>query len=277
MRFEATILGNSSASPAANRHQTAHALNVREQFFLIDCGEGTRARLMQTGISPMKIGAVFVSHIHGDHIFGLIPLISSLGLADKRTPLKIFGPAELRKLLDFHQNDFGRPVDFPLEFTPVDTTKSLLVYENRSMEVWSVPLRHRTPTTGWVFREKPDTQGHAPRSYAYLSDTLPSPKAARIVRELTPQGVDLLYHEATFADADRRLARETGHSTALQAAKIAVAAGAKRLLLGHFSSRYKDLSLLENEARTIFPAADIAAEGGKYSVPLHKTGHVTQL
>ncbi len=273
MRFEVTILGNSSASPAANRHQTAHALNVREQFFLIDCGEGTRARLMQTGISPLKINAIFISHIHGDHIFGLASLISSLGLAGKQTPLKIFGPAELRKLLDFFQNDFGRPVDFPLEFTPVDTTKSLLVYENRSMEVWSVPLRHRTPTTGWVFREKPDTQGHAPRSYAYLSDTLPSPKAARIVRELAPEGevgVDLMYHEATFADTDRRLARETGHSTALQAAKIAVAAGAKRLLLGHFSSRYKDLTLLENEARTIFPTTDIAVEGCKYSVPLSK-------
>ncbi len=277
MRFEVTILGNSSASPAANRHQTAHALNVREQFFLIDCGEGTRARLMQTGISPLKINAVFISHIHGDHIFGLMPLISSLGLAGKQTPLKIFGPAELGKLLDFHQNDFGRPVDFPLEFTPVDTTKSLLVYDNSSAEVWSIPLRHRTPTAGYMFLEKPDGQGHAPRSYAYLSDTLPSPKAARTVRELAPDGVDLLYHEATFADTDRRLARETGHSTSLQAAKIAVEAGAKRLLLGHFSSRYKDLTPLENEARTLFPATDIAAEGGKYSVPLRKTGHAPEL
>lgn len=296
MRFEVTILGNGSASPAAGRHQTAHVLNVREQFFLIDCGEGTRSRLMQARISPLKIKAVFISHIHGDHIFGLVPLIASLGLAGKQTPLKIFGPAELRKLLDFFQSDFGRPVDFPLEFTPVDTTKSLPVYENRSMEVWSVPLRHRTPTTGYLFLEKspvpkiaipgpgfetvlrsepsqPSEPSPQNRSYAYLSDTLPSPKAAGILRELVPHGVDLLYHEATFADTDRRLARETGHSTALQAAKIADKAGARRLILGHFSSRYKDLSLLESEARTIFPETDIAAEGKTFSVPPRKTPH----
>lgn len=268
MRFEVTILGNGSASPAASKHQTAHALNVREQFYLVDCGEGARARLVHAGISPLKIGAVFVSHIHGDHIYGLMPLISSLALAGKQTPLKIFGPAELLKLLDFFQHDFGRPVDFPLEFTPVDTTKHSLVYENRSMEVWNLPLRHRTPTTGYLFLEKPDAQGHAPRSYAYLSDTLPSPKVADILREAIPQGVDLMYHEATFADTDKRLARETGHSTALQAAKIALKADAHRLILGHFSSRYKDLSILENEARTVFPATDIAEEGKTFSVPL---------
>jgi ribonuclease Z len=263
MRFNVTILGNSSASPAAGRHQTAHVLNVREQFFLIDCGEGTRSQLLKAGISPLKINAVFISHIHGDHLYGLIPMISSLGLSGKKTPLKIFGPAAVGRLLDFFQNEFGHPVEFPLEFTPVDTTKHLLVYENKSMEVWSVPLRHRTPTTGYLFKEKADAVGTTPRSYAYLSDTLPSPKAAGLV-----QGVDLLYHEATFSDTDKRLARETGHSTAAQAAKIAVKADAGRLIIGHFSSRYKDLSLLENETRAIFPAADIAEEGKTFSVPL---------
>ncbi len=209
MRFEVTILGNGSASPAADKHQTAHVLNVREQFYLIDCGEGTRQRMMRVGVSPLKIRAVFVSHIHGDHVYGLVPLIASLGLAGKRTPLKIFGPAALGRLLDFFQNEFGQPVDFGLEFTPVDTTAHRLVYENRSMEVWSIPLRHRTPTAGYFFREKPDPHNHPTRSYAYLSDTLPSPKAAGLVK-----GVDLMYHEATFAHADRRLARDTGHSTA---------------------------------------------------------------
>ena len=263
MRFEVTILGNGSASPAANRNQTAHALNVREQFYLIDCGEGTRQRLMKMGISPLKIRAVFISHIHGDHIYGLMPFISSLGLAGKQTPLKIFGPPALGRLLDFFQNEFGQPVDFELDFTPVDTTKHLLVSENRSMEVWSVPLRHRTPTTGYLFREKPDTQGHAPRSYAYLSDSLPSPKAAGLV-----EGVDLLYHEATFAHTDRRLARETGHSTATEAARVALKADAKELIIGHFSSRYKDLSLLEKEAQAIFPNTRIAEEGATFSIPL---------
>jgi ribonuclease Z len=261
MRFEVTILGNGSASPAASRHQAAHVLNVREQFYLVDCGEGTRSRLMRAGVSPLKLKAVFISHIHGDHLFGLLPLIASLGLAGKQTPLKIFGPAAIKRLLDFYQNDFGTPVSFELDFVPVDTTKHALVYENRSMEVWSVPLRHRTPTTGYIFREKPDSHNHPTRSYAYLSDTLPSPKAAGLVH-----GVDLLYHEATFAHIDRRLARETGHSTATEAARIALRANVGRLLIGHFSSRYKDLTLLEEEARAVFPETCVAAEGATFSI-----------
>ena len=270
MRFELTILGNGSASPTISKNQTAHVLNVREQFYLIDCGEGTRQRMMRAGVSPLKIKAVFISHIHGDHLFGLIPLIASLGLAGKQTPLKIFGPAAVKKLLDFHRNDFDMPVKFELDFTPVDTTKHLMICENRSMEVWSVPLRHRTPTTGYLFREKPDPHNHPVRSYAYLSDTLPSPKAARLA-----EGVDLMYHEATFAHTERRLARETGHSTATEAARIALKAGAGELLIGHFSSRYKDLSLLENEARAVFPNTRIAEEGATFSVPLRKNLHDT--
>jgi ribonuclease Z len=217
-------------------------------------------------VSPLKIRAVFISHIHGDHLFGLAPLIASLGLAGKQTPLRIFGPEAIRRLLDFYQHEFGSPVSFGLDFTPVDTTRHALIYENRSLEVWSVPLRHRIPTAGYLFREKPDPHNHPPRSYAYLSDTLPSPRAAGLV-----SGVDLLYHEATFAHADRRLARETGHSTATEAARIALKAGAERLLIGHFSSRYKDLALLEAEAREIFPATRVAGEGETFSIPLKKS------
>ncbi len=232
--------------------------------------------MMRVGVSPLKIRAVFISHIHGDHVYGLAPLISSLGLAGKRTPLKIFGPPALGRLLDFFQNEFGQPVDFELDFTPVDPTSHKLVYENRSMEVWSIPLRHRTPTTGYLFKEigtltaDSATQNrppnYRPRSYAYLSDTLPSPKAAGLVK-----GVDLMYHEATFAHIDRRLARDTGHSTATEAARIALKAGAGELIIGHFSSRYKDLALLEEEARAIFPNTRVAAEGATFSVSLKKT------
>ncbi len=309
MRFEVTILGNSSASPTAYRHHSAHVLNVREQFFLVDCGEGTQSRLMRAGVSPLKINAVFISHIHGDHIYGLQPFISSLGLMGRKAPLKIFGPAELGRMLDFFQNDFGHPVDFELVFTPVDTTKNLLVYENKSMEVWSVPLRHRVPTTGYLFREKqgepnvrkeaieryglgiaqivaakrgenitledgrvvPNSEltfyAAAPRSYAWCSDTQPSGKVVSIVR-----GVDLLYHEATFAEAEKRMAKETGHSTAAQAAKAALGAGAGKLIIGHFSSRYKDLGVLQDEARLTFPETYLAEEGKTFSVPLKKNG-----
>jgi ribonuclease Z len=309
MRFEVTILGNSSASPTPTRHHSAHVLNVREQFYLVDCGEGTQSRLMRAGVSPQKINAVFISHIHGDHIYGLVPLISSLGLAGKKTPLKIFGPHELGRMIDFYQNDFGQSVDFEIQFTAVDTTKNLLIFENKSLEVWTIPLRHRVPATGYLFREK---QGEAnvrkeliakyglgiaqivkakrgedvvlengetipvreltyfantPRSYAYCSDTMPSGKVAGIV-----DGVDLLYHEATFANAERHLAKETGHSTAVQAAKIAAKAGVGRLVIGHFSSRYKDLAPLEEEARQIFPATHLALEGQTFSIPLKKNG-----
>jgi ribonuclease Z len=265
MRFEVTILGNGSASPSVDRHQTAHVLNVREQFFLIDCGEGTRQRMMRAGISPLKIRGVFISHIHGDHLFGLPPLIASLGLAGKQTPLKIFGPAAVGRLLDFYQNVFGMPVSFELDFTAVDTTRHALVFENKSMEVWSVPMRHRTPTTGYLFREKPDPHDHPLRSYAYLSDTLPSPKAAGLVR-----GVDLLYHEATFAHTERRLARDTGHSTATEAARIALKAEAGELLIGHFSSRYKDSAVLEAEAGAVFPNTRVAAEMATFAIPLKR-------
>ncbi len=265
MRFEVTILGNGSASPSVTRHPSAHALNVREQFFLIDCGEGTQERLLRAGVSPLKLNAVFISHIHGDHIFGLIPLMASLAMAGKQTPLQISGPPALERLLDFFTRDFGLQLSFPLQFTPIDTTKHRLVHENTSMEVWSVPLRHRVPATGYLFREKQDPVGTIPRSYAYLSDTMPSAKAAELI-----QGVDLLYHEATFADTERHLARKTGHSTATQAAKIALKAGAGKLLLGHFSTRYKDLELIQNEARTIFPETYIATEGTTFGIPVVK-------
>jgi ribonuclease Z len=308
MRFEVTILGNSSASPTANRHHSAHVLNVREQFYLVDCGEGTQTRLMRVGISPQKINAVFITHIHGDHIYGLAPFVSSLGLAGKKTPLKIFGPHELGKMIDFYQNDFGHPVDFEIQFMAVDTTKNLLVFENKSLEVWTVPLRHRVPTVGYLFREKhgaPNVRkelieqyglgiaqivaakrgeditledgcvisageltyfANRPRSYAYCSDTHPSGKVASIV-----EGVDLLYHEATFSDTDKHLAKETGHSTATQAAKIAAKAGVGRLIIGHFSSRYKDLTPLETEARLTFPKTYLALEGKTFSIPVKKS------
>jgi ribonuclease Z len=267
---------------------------------LVDCGEGTRQRLLEAGISPLKLRAVFLSHIHGDHLFGLVPLIASLGLAGKKTPLKIFGPAAIGRLLDFYQKEFGQPVDFELEFTAVDTTKHLKIFENRTVEVWSVPLRHRTPTTGYLFIERygnPPSQEEAKRmesaspsedaataaslatigtpganldtlnrSYAYLSDTSPSPKAAGLVR-----GVDMMYHEATFAHTERTMARNTGHSTAAEAARIALKAEAGELMLGHFSSRYKDPGLLEAEARAVFPNTRATRELTTYSVPPKKS------
>lgn len=304
MTFKVTVLGNGSAKPTIRRHHAAHALNVHEQFYLMDCGEGTQSRLIQCGINPLKLNAAFISHLHGDHVYGLFPLISSMGLMGRRTPFTVFAPAPLGEVVEYHYKYFDTNLPFAIDFREVDTRKHRCIYENSVMEVWTVPLRHRIPASGYLFREKkpglnvrreaieryglgiaqitaakrgeeligPDGTRipadeitytpYAPRSYAYCSDTMYSGKIADIV-----SGVNLLYHEATFADADRALVRETGHSTALQAAKTAAKAGAGRLLIGHFSSRYKDAAPLVEEARTLFPATEEAEELHTYEIP----------
>ncbi len=308
MTFRVTILGSASASPTPERNPTAHALNVHEQFFLIDCAEGTQQRLMRAGISPMKIGGVFISHLHGDHLFGLFPLISTLGLLGRRTPLIVYAPRPFDEILENHLRYFDPQLPYEVQWREVHTREHELLYENKVLEVWSIPLRHRIPTAGFLFREKtpplnirkeaveryalgiaqcaaakrgepvtlddgrvlPNAEitytPYPPRSYAYLSDTLPSAKAASLAR-----GADLLYHEATFAEEDKAMAKQTGHSTAAQAARIAAQAEAGRLLIGHFSSRYKDLSVLETEARKVFPNAEAVQEGRSYEIPLRKT------
>lgn len=214
--------------------------------------------MFRYGINPLKLRAVFISHLHGDHVFGLFPLISTLGLYGRRTPLKIFGPAPLGEMLGCHLRYFDTQLPYEIEWVEVDTTRHALLFENRTLEVWSVPLRHRIPTSGYLFREKQpplnvrkekiteyglsiaritaakrgedilldngDTlpnaeltyRPYAPRSYAYLSDTSWSPKAAKLV-----EGADLLYHETTYAHAEHKIAASRGHSTTVEAARIA--------------------------------------------------------
>lgn len=306
MTFKVTVLGSGSAKPTIHRHHSAHALNVHEQFYLVDCGEGTQSRLVECGINLLKLNAAFISHLHGDHVFGLFPLISSMGLMGRKTPFTVFAPAPMGEVLEYHKAFFDANLPFELIYKEVDTRRNALIYENRVMEVWNIPLRHRTPATGYLFREKTpklnirkeaieryglgiaqinaakrgeeivDAEGniiedsgdityipYAPRSYAYCSDTQYSGKVAGIVK-----GVNLLYHEATFANMDKVLARETGHSTAAQAAKVAAEAGVDKLLIGHFSGRYKDESILVNEAREVFPQTYEAKEMHTYEIPL---------
>ena len=304
MTFRVTILGNSSATPTPERNPSAHVLNVHEQFFLIDCGEGTQQRLIRCGINPMKLQAVFLSHLHGDHVYGVFGLISTLGLMGKKTPLQIFAPRPFDEILANHLRYFDSELSYEVQWREIETRKHKQLFENKTLEVWSVPLRHRVPAAGFLFREKAPAlnlhkeaieryelgiaqcraakrgedvvlesgetilnteltyRPYRERSFAYLSDTLYSHRAAELV-----SGVDLMYHEATFADEDRALAKKTGHSTAKQAAQVALTAGAGRLLIGHFSSRYKDLHLLETEAREIFPNSEAAIEGKSYEIP----------
>lgn len=273
---------------------------------MIDCGEGTQRRLMECGISPMKINAIFISHLHGDHVFGLFPLISTLGLQGRKLPLDIYAPHPMGEILEAHYRWYDTKLPFEVRYHEVDTRSNTLIYENKVMEVWTVPLRHRTPCCGYLFREKeaglnvrkeaieeyglgvaqitaakrgeditidgstiPNAcltyKPFTPRSYAYLSDTNYSGKAVSIVK-----GVDLLYHEATFAAEEKSLAKDTGHSTTHQAAKAAIESGAAKLLIGHFSSRYKDDTLLLNEARELFPETYLAEEGTTFEIPVKK-------
>ena len=303
MTFKVTILGSSAAMPTVNKYHSAQILNVSEQFYLIDCGEGTQNRLMKLGINPLKINSIFISHLHGDHFYGLFPLVSTMSLMGRRTKLKIFAPRPFDEILESHKRYFDIGTGFDIEFCEVRTRENNLIFENKVMEVYSLPLRHNIPCAGFLFKEKTpainirkdivdrfqlgiaqivslkrgedivaDCGEHItsasvtyipyqPRSYAYCADTQYSAKLAGLI-----QNVDLLFHESTFADIDKRLAKRTGHSTTKQAAKLAVNAGAKRLILGHFSARYSDTSLLVDEAREVFQDSFEAKEGSVFEI-----------
>ena len=303
MSFTVTILGSASAKPTPGRHPSAQVVNLHEQHYLVDAGEGTQQQLFRYGINPLRLRAVFLSHLHGDHCFGLFPLLSTLGLYGRRTPLPVYAPAPFGEILACHLRYFDSELPYDVEWHEVDTTCHRPLLENRSLEVWSIPLRHRVPTCGYLFREKepplnvdkfkitkyglsiaqitaakrgeeialptgeviPNAEltyrPYAPRSYAYLSDTNYSAKAAGLCR-----GVDLMYHEATYAAAEQRSARDRGHSTTTDAAKAALKAGARRLVIGHYSSRYKDETPLVEEARTLFAESYPATEGTTYTI-----------
>jgi ribonuclease Z len=303
MSIAVTILGNASAKPTAHAHPSAQTVNINEQLFLVDAGEGVQRQMFRYGISPLKLRAVFISHLHGDHVFGLFPLLSTLGLYGRRTPLRIYAPRPFGDMLEAHLRLFDRDLPYTPEWVEVDTTKNRMIFENDTVEVWSLPLRHRVPTSGYLFRQKRPRLNirkfcieryglsiaqiaaakrgedivldsgetlrntyltylpYQPAAYAYCSDTNYSARLAGMV-----EGVDLLYHEATYAADARRIAKERGHSTTADAATVAAKASAKRLIIGHFSSRYKDLQPLLEEARAIFPATDIAREGETFTI-----------
>lgn len=307
MTFKVTILGAASAKPSATRHQTSQLLCHAEQYFLIDAGEGVQSRMMRVGVNPMRLSAVFISHLHGDHVFGLFPMISSLGLMGRKVPLHIYAPHPFGEILEYHKRYFDAELPYEVIWHEVHTTQHELLYENGVLEVWSIPLRHRVPTAGFLFREKPaglnvskEAIGRyglgvaqitaakrgedvtledgrvvpngeltytpwEPRAYAYLSDTNYSGKAVSLIR-----GVDLLYHEATYADDMRREAKERGHSTTLQAARAAIESGAGKLIIGHFSSRYKDENLLLEECRGAFAESYLAEEYRTFEIQQKK-------
>lgn len=296
--FDIHILGCGSALPTRKHLPSCQAVNLRGKLLLLDCGEGAQLAWRHTGLNWQNITHIFITHTHGDHVFGLPGLISTMGLLGRTAPLFVHGPAALDAYIRFTIDNFCRDLGYEVHFQSVDTTAHACIFYDRSMEVWTIPLQHRLPCCGYLIREKaglphirremidfyqiplwainrikggddwtladgtvvPHARLTRPadpaRSYAYCTDTLYTPELAAMLAN-----VDLLYHEATYAEAEMELARKYCHSTARQAAQTALAAGVRRLMIGHFSSRYADEEQLLAEARDIFPDTILAREG----------------
>jgi ribonuclease Z len=296
--FNIHILGCGSALPTTRHMATSQIVNLRDKLYMIDCGEGTQVQMRHMRIKFNRLNHIFISHLHGDHCFGLPGLISTLGMLGRTGDLFIHAPKGIEDYLQPILNLFNKGLPFRVQLNQIDASKHALIMEDRSIEVYSIPLNHRTPTCGFLFAEKqkeahlireiidfyqvpihflhrikqgddytapngeviPNNRLTRPaepaKRYAYCSDTTYFPTIIPII-----SNVDLLYHEATFAEADRNRAKETYHSTATQAAEIAKRAKAKRLVIGHFSARYEDDNILKKEADPIFPNTILAKEG----------------
>ncbi len=303
MNFDITILGSNSAVFNHGRHPTSQVVNVQNVHFLVDCGEGTQERLHENKIKWFKIDYIFISHLHGDHYYGLIGLLTTFNLLKRPNKLTIFAPKELKKIIDIQLKASNTKLNYELKFVTTKDDDKKLILDLPECSVYSISLKHKLPTTGFLFTEKTEprlldldklakfdiamsnykllkhgadvkdtsgkkiknslvtTKGKTPRSYAFISDTMYHFPLVKVIKN-----VDLLYHEATFLHEDLKRAKETQHSTALQAAQIAKKVNAKKLLLGHFSSRYIDLSVLENEAKTVFKNVELAIEGEVFKV-----------
>ncbi|MEI6434309.1 MAG: ribonuclease Z [Bacteroidota bacterium] len=262
MTFSFTPLGCNAAIPANDRKLSAHLLNADERLFLIDCGEGTQFQLRKFHISLQRIRHILISHLHGDHFFGLIGLLNSMHLLGRKEDLHVYGPPMLQEIIRIQLEVSMTFLNYQLHFHPLIMEEYDLLFENAKLTVHSFPLKHSIPTCGFVFREKnPPRKILHPRSFAYCSDT-------GYFEQMTPwiSGVSLLYHEATFMQLMAKAANDKLHSTAAEAATIASKAGVKKLMLGHFSARYEDLEPLLQEALAVFPETILAAEGTEFNM-----------
>ena len=286
-----TILGYNSAIPTVKSAPTAQFLEMEERHFLIDCGEGTQVQLRKAKAKFSRINHIFISHLHGDHVFGLPGLISSFRLLGRETPLNVYGPKGIKEMMETIFRITETYQGFDVIFHELESKNSEKIFEDNRLEVFTIPLDHRIYCNGYLFREKPKeknlnmkeiskypeieicdyhnlkkgkdfvlsdgyvlknetltTEPAKPISYAFCSDT-------RYLESIVPiiKNVDVLYHEATFLHELKEMANYTGHTTALEAAKIALKANAKKLILGHFSNRYNDYQVFLNEACEIFP------------------------
>lgn len=303
MSFKITILGSSGALPAYGRHPSAQLVEIQSRSFLVDCGEATQMQLMKVQANFHRINHIFISHLHGDHYLGLMGLIFTMHLQKRTNDLHVYGHRGLDEIITTQLRYSGSAPSFRIHFHRLREGKRETIFEDEALIVETIPLSHKIRCSGFFFREKMkprridktrlpeglqiqqiaglktgadvvDEAGNVlyrnadltfdprrSRTYAYCSDTAFDPQiAGQIAR------VDLLYHEATFVSADEGKATETLHSTAKQAAEIAQLAEARALLIGHYSARYKDLNVLLEEARAVFPNCKLALEGEDHTI-----------
>lgn len=299
--FEVTILGNTSSIPVHGRNHTAQVLRHGQSLFLIDCGEGTQLQLRRYQVKASKINHIFISHLHGDHYLGLIGLLSSYGLTKRSSPIFLYGPRGLDEIITSHLKWSNTRLSYPLHFVETQDDQLNLLIELPNLMIYSFPLKHRIPTTGFLFREKPlprnlikekllkeklpleaiqslrkgmDHIGADGSFYAVRDFCLPKEPERTYaycsdtiyLPEIAEyiRGADLLYHESTFMENDKERAKMTFHTTAMEAGEIAKLAKVKTLMLGHFSSRYPILDGLLAEAKTVFKDSMLSEEGKTY-------------
>lgn len=297
-----TILGCYAATPRTFTNPTSQVLEIGGKLFLIDCGEGTQVQLRRHKIKFMRIEHIFISHLHGDHVYGLIGLVSTFMLLSRTSPLHIYGPKGIKELVTMQLRLSNSWTSYELHFHELESAESELCYEDDKITVTTIPLRHRIYTNGYLFREKRGlrklnvaavesykidkcyyrnivlgkditlddgsvisndlltTEPVALKSYAFCSDTVYTPELASSLTN-----VDVLYHESTFLETESLLAEKTMHSTAKQAASVALAAKVKTLLLGHYSTRYDSIESFRREAMSIFPNVELADDGAVFT------------
>lgn len=323
MEFNIRIMGSASAKPIIDRNQSAQVLSVHGRLFLIDCGEGVQTQFQRYKVSMMKVDSIFISHIHGDHVFGMFGLLSTMGMLGRSMPLNIYAPVNFGPILRFFMSYYGDGLGYEVRHVTMKMHEPEVIYDTKSIEVLAFPLNHGIETYGYLFREKMPQRnidkaaleryrftlseigslkrgedvlrpagrddeatflnGYArcsgtdeplliraedvtylpyePRSYAYCCDTAPFAELPQWLK-----GVDVIYHEATYLKSLEEDAAKRHHSTTLQAARCALDAGAKKLIIGHYSSRCRDASVYEAECRTLFPETYAASDGMLFEI-----------
>ena len=303
MNFTLNVLGTASALPTTERYPSAQVLDVRGRLFMIDCGEGAQMQIRRAKVSFLKIEHICLSHIHGDHIFGIFGLLSTMGMFGRSSVLNIYAPKSFAPVLEFFMAHFGDGVKYEINHVILDMSEPEIVYENRTVELLAFPLNHRVETFGFIIREKMPAYNVRKEAIAKYGlsvseigrlkggedvvredGVIPLAEAAYLPYEprsyaycsdTAPfpelaqwiKGVSLLYHETTYPADMEEMAQKNFHSTTLQAAKVALEAGVGRLIVGHYSSRYPSIDFFLDELRSVFPDTDLAHDGDVVEIP----------